>query len=142
MLLFRRRPYFVIGGSIFVLFMIFLYELFPSSLSPRPNLTGYNGPDPSPLSGFNDTWDWRRDGKNFIMDEPQCGQAFPGLFEEVNRAVRDRQGKRITLEEMNRIEPVNGYIRGMIYEHEVSTALCWLVVIQPTTSPSPGDLSS
>ena len=116
MLLLRRRPYLVVGGGIF-LFLIFLYELYPRSLSARPNFTDNDGPS---LFGFNGTWDWQRDGKNFVLNEGQCEQAFPGLFDEVRRAVRDRQGKRITLEEVDRIEPVNGYIRGMIHEHEVS----------------------
>ena len=120
MLLFRRRPY-LVGGGIFLFFLIVLYELYPPSLGARP--TFGNGPDPSRATGFNGRWDWRRDGKNFMLDERQCEKAFPGLFEEVKRAVRDRQGKRITLEEVDAIEPVNGYIRGMIYEHEVSTPL-------------------
>ena len=119
-LLFRRRPYLVLGSGIFLLFLLFLYELYPPALRARPNDIPNHGPNPFLLTGFNGTWDWRRDGKNFLLDEEQCEQAFPGLFDEVKRAVRDRNGKQITFEEVDRIEPVNGYIRGMIYEHEVS----------------------
>ncbi len=119
-LLFRRRPYLVLGGGVFLLFLIFLYELYPPAPRARPKFTPSHGPNPFLLTGFNGTWDWRRDGKNFLLDEEQCEQAFPGLLDEVKRAVRDRNGKMITFEEVDRIEPVNGYIRGMIYEHEVS----------------------
>lgn len=133
MLLYRRRPYLFLGGGIFLLLLIFLYELSPRSLQPRPNLPYNNGAHSSVLSGFNGTWDWRRDGKNFILDEEQCEQAFPGLFEEVKRAVRDRHGKSVTLEEMDAIEPVNGYIRGMIYEQEVRIVRCLLIAILRTS---------
>ncbi len=128
MLLFRRRPY-VIGCSFFVLFIISIYELYPSSLTSRHDFT--NGPHNStPFNingGFNGTWNWQRDGKNFLLNEEQCEQAFPGLFDEVKRAVKDREGNRITLEEVDGIEPVNGYVRAMIYEHEARITLALLL---------------
>lgn len=115
MLLFRRRPY-VISFGIFVLFILTIYELYPSLSTSRNGFT-----DNDIKGGFNGKWDWQRDGKNFLLNEEQCEQAFPGLFDEVKRAVKDRNGKMITLEEVDRIEPTNGYIRGMIYDQEAST---------------------
>ncbi len=41
----------------------------------------------------------------------------------IKRAVKDRNGKMITLAEVEEVEPVNGYIRGMIYEHEVRNSV-------------------
>ena len=115
--MFRRRPY--IAYSVILLILITgLYRLKPFS-SPKSPGPGYS----SRPSSFDGTWDARRDSKNLTLSDEQCDQAFPGLFEEAERAVRDRRGKNITLEELAAVTPVNGYVRAMIYEQEVTDFL-------------------
>jgi len=65
---------------------------------------------------FDGTWQYERDKDNLILNTAQCEQAFPGLFEEIERAMRDRLSRPITLEEIDSITPENCYIRAMIYD--------------------------
>ena len=54
-----------------------------------------------------------------MLNQAQCDKAFPELFHDIERAVKDRNGKQITKEEIDGIEPKNGYVRGMIYDQQV-----------------------
>ncbi|KAJ5584434.1 Lipopolysaccharide-modifying protein [Penicillium hispanicum] len=68
---------------------------------------------------FNGTWDYQRDKDNLLLDQDQCAQAFPGLFDEIDRPKRDRQSRPISLKEIDSITPRNGYIRAMIYDQQL-----------------------
>ena len=72
---------------------------------------------------FNGTWDFTRDRKNLLFNNAQCDALFPDLYEEIDRAVRDRNGQQITLAELDSIEPRNGYVRGIIYDQQVRRPL-------------------
>jgi hypothetical protein len=67
---------------------------------------------------------WRftfgRDDKNLALDDAQCDSAFPGLFEEPDRAMRFYKDKRIILEDVKSI-PItgDGMVHAMIYDKEV-----------------------
>jgi hypothetical protein len=72
---------------------------------------------------FNGTWDYERDRDNLMLGSSQCDQAFPGLFEEINRPMKDRRHRRISLDEIDSITPQNGYVRAMIYDQQVSSRM-------------------
>ncbi|KAJ5089541.1 hypothetical protein N7532_008225 [Penicillium argentinense] len=46
---------------------------------------------------FNGTWDYQRDKDNLLLDQGECEQAFPALFDEIERAKRDRQSRDMDL---------------------------------------------
>lgn len=68
---------------------------------------------------FDGTWVYQRDRNNLLLDDSQCGVAFPRLFEEVDRAVTSRRGNHVSVVELDAIQPKNGYVRAMIYDQEV-----------------------
>ncbi|EXJ90583.1 hypothetical protein A1O1_03686 [Capronia coronata CBS 617.96] len=69
---------------------------------------------------FDGTWHYNRDANNLMLDSQQCDQAFPGLFEEVQRPVNARlHGPRITLDDIDSIPRRNGYVRAMIYDQQL-----------------------
>lgn len=70
-------------------------------------------------TAFNGTWDYHRDRDNLLFKSSECEQAFPGLFDEIKRPVKDRWYRRITLADIDSITPRNGYIRAMIYDHQL-----------------------
>jgi hypothetical protein len=72
---------------------------------------------------FNGIWDYKRDRDNLMLDSSQCDQAFPGLFEEIKRPMKDRRLRRISLAEIDSIAPRNGYVRVMIYDQQVGSRL-------------------
>lgn len=68
---------------------------------------------------FSGRWNYQRDADNLILNSHQCEQAFPGLFEEVERPVKDRWNSHITVEELDSLPQQNGYVRAMIYDQQV-----------------------
>lgn len=68
---------------------------------------------------FDGRWNFMRDRNNLLLDDAQCDVAFPKLFDEVERAVNNRRHNHITSDELDAIEPKNGYVRAMIYDQEV-----------------------
>lgn len=77
----------------------------------------------------NATWDedeawvfnYKRDGNNYGLDENQCIAAFPGLYEDLERAKRYRRGKgKVTQPELSSFALTKGMVRAMIYDSEVS----------------------
>ncbi|KAI1609289.1 glycosyl transferase family 90-domain-containing protein [Exophiala viscosa] len=68
---------------------------------------------------FNGKWNYKRDADNLMLNSQQCEQAFPGLFEEVERPVRDRLSSPITLDELDSLPRQNGYVRAMIYNQQL-----------------------
>lgn len=73
-------------------------------------------------ASFSDQWDFQRDRRNLLFTNEQCNQIFPDLYYDIDRAVKDRRGKRITLDEIDSIEPRNGYVRAMIYNQQVQSS--------------------
>ena len=121
----RHRYFFSVAAVI--LLCLTLVQLYPSRNSLATFLESSKSPsDPHNVTNkgrFNGTWDFRRDEKNYRLDDAECQHAFPGLFEEVDRAVQDRRNKPITFEELESIPRINGYVRGMIYEQEVGSPI-------------------
>ncbi|KAL7779180.1 hypothetical protein CFE70_008683 [Pyrenophora teres f. teres 0-1] len=62
------------------------------------------------------TFTYPRDKNNYGLDEAQCASAFPGQYEDIERAVkvRDRSGK-VTEAELNSFELTKGMVRAMLY---------------------------
>jgi hypothetical protein len=100
---------------ILVLLVLFYTSRYGSSPPPLPPTRSY-----LPKNGaFNGTWKFARDARNLFLTHSQCDQAFPRLFEEVDRPVSKRRSRQITLKEIDEIVPLNGYIRAMVYDQEV-----------------------
>ena len=55
------------------------------------------------------------------MDEAQCDSAFPGQYEDIERAVkvRKRWGK-VTEADLSSFDLTKGMVRAMVYDREVS----------------------
>lgn len=68
---------------------------------------------------FNGTWDFERDAANLILNSHQCERAFPGLFEEVERPVKNRETSHIAASELDGVPKRNGYVRAMIFNQQV-----------------------
>lgn len=62
-----------------------------------------------------------RDDLDFGMSESKCNAAFPGLFEEVHRAVewRSEQGSNVSLAELDAMKIERGRVRAMIVEGKI-----------------------
>ncbi|CAI6335844.1 unnamed protein product [Periconia digitata] len=81
-------------------------------------------------SGEGEAWifDHRRDGHNYGLDENQCDSAFPGLFEDVNRAKKHRkQIGKITEEELTSFKMTKGMVRVLIYHGHLHVLQTFLV---------------
>lgn len=109
----RRR---VIIGSAAALFLIItsvaIFSHGPSETSQKIDVvklnqaaTGMNG---EPVSRA-------LDANNVLMTDKQCSETFPRLFEEVDKAVARRKGKKIKPEEL-----AKGQVRGFVYNQQVS----------------------
>lgn len=97
--------------------LIALYEILPH----RP----YRGPPrymPIPHTedlDFTGKWNVSRDWMNFRLTNEECTEAFPGLYADIDRAILDRRGTKISLEELEQVPKINGYVRGMIYNQQL-----------------------
>lgn len=111
---FTRRPIIVIGAF----FLTTLFVWYETSSHPPFSLPATHGAV-GHITGFDGTWNYTRDRNNLLLDRDQCQQAFPGLFEEVDRAVGSRRHDHISVRELDAIVPKNGYVRAMIYDQEV-----------------------
>jgi hypothetical protein len=69
------------------------------------------------------TFKYSRDRNNYGLDEAQCDSAFPGQYEDIERAVhvRRRWGK-VTEADLDSFELTKGMVRAMIYDREVRSA--------------------
>ncbi|KAF2477315.1 uncharacterized protein BDR25DRAFT_300282 [Lindgomyces ingoldianus] len=65
------------------------------------------------------TFSYRTDAQNYGLDEDQCQAAFPGLFEDIERAKRERRGVKVTERELSSFELTKGMVRAMIYDGEL-----------------------
>jgi hypothetical protein len=112
--LFNRRPIVVIGAF----FLTTLFVWYETRSHPPFSLPATQGAADR-RAGFDGAWNYMRDRNNLLLDREQCQQAFPGLFEEVDRAVGSRRHNHISVRELDSIKPKNGYVRAMIYDQEV-----------------------
>jgi hypothetical protein len=71
------------------------------------------------------TFNYKRDKNNYGLDEEQCQSAFPGQYEDIERAVkvRKRWGK-VTEQDLSSFDLSKGMVRGMIYDREVCRTPC------------------
>jgi hypothetical protein len=66
-------------------------------------------------------FNYRRDGNNYGLDEDQCQAAFPGLYEDVDRARKHWKKKgRITEQDLSSFEMTKGMVRALIHDGQVS----------------------
>lgn len=123
--LFKHPSYVVIAGAFFVVALFFLWsgQLLQSTpvavdskpipiTQPRKGLYDVKTP-------YNGTWNFVRDRKNYLLSSHQCDTLFPDLYKDLDRAIKDRNGKKITLKEIDSIKPKNGFIRGIIYDQQL-----------------------
>jgi hypothetical protein len=97
-----------------LLFLFSLYTLLPHASSPRTSKPGAKA-----ATGFDGKWNPARDSLNLMLNDNQCAKAFPGLFDDISRAIQDRSGKQVSVGELEQVPRINGYIRGMVYNQEV-----------------------
>lgn len=116
---YRQRPSLVHAVLVFFILIGSIRLLRPTSSILSTIHLSPNTPPYKQKSAFNGTWDFQSDSKNFLLSSDQCLSVFPRLYADIDRAVRARAGKRITLEEIDGIPLRNGYVRGIIYDQEV-----------------------
>ena len=75
------------------------------------------------------TFTYPRDKNNYGLDEAQCDSAFPGQYEDIERAVkvRNRWGK-VTQADLNSFELTKGMVRAMIYDREVRSSVVLAII--------------
>jgi hypothetical protein len=69
-----------------------------------------------------ETWefDHRRDGSDYGLGDDQCAAAFPGLFEDIERAKNFRKGRGpVTLANLTDFALSKGMVRAMLYDGQV-----------------------
>ena len=66
------------------------------------------------------TFKYSRDKNNYGLDAAQCDSAFPGQYEDIERAVkiRKRWGK-VTEADLDSLQLTKGMVRAMIHNREV-----------------------
>ncbi|KAI9730725.1 MAG: hypothetical protein M1834_005694 [Cirrosporium novae-zelandiae] len=77
--------------------------------------------DPSPNLFSNGAINsYRHDiNENLLLDHQQCQREFPGLFEEVDRHLRNQTSRKITIGQLDEVKIQNGYVRAMIYSGKI-----------------------
>ena len=75
------------------------------------------------------TFTYPRDKNNYGLDEAQCDSAFPGQYEDIERAVkvRNRWGK-VTQADLNSFELTKGMVRAMIYDREARSSAVLAII--------------
>lgn len=70
-------------------------------------------------------YEYQRDGQNQGLTEDQCNDAFPGLYEDVNRGMKYWYSHgNITQQTLDDIPLDNGMTRAMIYEGNLYVIAC------------------
>lgn len=66
-------------------------------------------------------FEYERDGLDFGMSEYKCNAAFPGLFEEVHRAVgwRAERGTNVSQADLDAVKIERGRVRAMIVDGKI-----------------------
>jgi hypothetical protein len=67
-------------------------------------------------------FNYRRDGNNYGLDKDQCQAAFPGLYEDIDRARKHWKKKgKITERDLSSFEMTKGMVRALIHDGQVSS---------------------
>lgn len=70
------------------------------------------------------TFNYKRDRNNYGLNEEQCLSAFPGQYEDIERAVKVRnRWAKVTEQDLSSFDLSKGMVRGMIYDREVRDML-------------------
>jgi hypothetical protein len=79
------------------------------------------------------TFNYREDKNNYGLSEEQCLSAFPGQYEDIERAVKVRKhwGK-VTEQDLSSFDLTKGMVRGMIYDREVRPVHCDRAALCPS----------
>lgn len=112
----NRRALVISGLFTFALLALYISVHRTSLLPPGFGALGHKG-------RFDGTWNYKRDADNLMLDSKQCEQAFPGLFEEIERPVKDRMHSHITVHELDSVPKQNGFVRAMVYNQQVGIKL-------------------
>lgn len=113
----RNRQYLILASCTLIVLGLLIYWR-PYS----PNKSSIIGSSSRPSTDTKLNWSYPRDRDNFLLTQDQCDAAFPELFVEIERARNERSSNPITFEEIDSIQPKNGYIRAMIYDQQVCLA--------------------
>ena len=85
--------------------------------------TSSNALGTRPTDNVEEEWQFQhgRDDLDLAMSEDKCNIAFPGLFEEVHRAVgwRIEQRRNVTLADLDAVKIERGRIRAMIVDGKI-----------------------
>jgi len=102
----------VLGAASFLAFLILTYRLtFPSK--PPTDVRGFDH--------LHTTWNLTQERLRLTLNHDQCSLQFPRLYDDIDRAVRDTKGRNgaITLQDLESVSKINGYVRGMVYDNEL-----------------------
>lgn len=115
----RRRPW--VSTTIVFLTLAILLWTFQGGYHHRlePFKEPLHESLPPSKGQFDGTWNFTRDAENLLMSDAHCDTAFPELFRDIDRAVRSREYKHITVGELDRTPHIGGYIRGLVYDQQV-----------------------
>ncbi|KAI9649282.1 hypothetical protein NHQ30_001853 [Ciborinia camelliae] len=112
----RRRPH----AFILALLLTSIFLLYRSLQAPTAvHVLQPDSEDMSGRFGFDGTWNYTRDYRNLFLTQRQCDQAFPGLFEEVERPMKLRMENKVTRKELDDTPALRGFIRAMIYDQQL-----------------------
>jgi hypothetical protein len=97
--------------------------VFDCRLSLPDILKDKTGIDIVPTNSMEGEWqfNYERDGLNFGLSNDQCIVAFPGLFDEVHRAVAVTHARQsnISVSELDAIEIKHGLVRAIIVDRKL-----------------------
>ncbi|ORY11507.1 glycosyl transferase family 90-domain-containing protein [Clohesyomyces aquaticus] len=65
------------------------------------------------------SWEYKSDAQHYGLEDGQCQAAFPGLFEDVERARKHRRGKKVAERELSGFPLSKGMVRAMIFGGEL-----------------------
>jgi hypothetical protein len=112
---YRRTSILAVAAFFSISLFAYYHSTYPSPVSPWYNDYGAH----TRKGGFNGRWDYARDAENLMLNNAQCDKAFPGLFVEVDRSVKERTENHVTLDEIESIPKQNGYVRCMIFNQQL-----------------------
>ncbi|KAF2000766.1 hypothetical protein P154DRAFT_522358 [Amniculicola lignicola CBS 123094] len=70
---------------------------------------------------------YRRDANNYGLDEDQCQAAFPGLYEDIDRAKKYRGKRKVTEQDLSSFDLTKGMVRAMIFDGELYVLQTFMV---------------
>lgn len=132
-LLKRRSAYLVTSVLLGIVLLVWYHAPYGPSTQPLPRSDQYLVRQKKVFDGI---WNYMRDRDNLLLDSSECEQAFPGLFDETKRPMKDRRSRKISLAEIDSITPRNGYVRAMIYDQQVGFALILYILNNVNETPT------